>query len=482
MASGKVKVAGLLVGAMLLAVGCQRALLNGFLDPSQVGRFDKPGELQSIRQVVSIKDEPLDIEAARDPAPRDLEAIYQDYLIGPGDTINVLIYDLVGRGTESTFPRQVSETGSITLPELGLVKVGGLTYAQVEQRVAELLQQGGIIARNPQVTVTILERRHQNFEMLGGFFQPGSYQIPRPDFRLLDAIGLARDIQPGIETIYVVRSHAMPEEAAPATQAAAAEVPAIVPAAATVPSEAELQEILPGPTTAAATQEADGPRRLILVGDQWVEVPATATTAAEPTATPAAPTAPAGPDWIEAITEVGQHKILRIPVRELLRGDPRYNVVVRPDDKVYAWIGPVGEFYVMGQVYRPGVFVLTGRRLTVRMAIAAAGGLAPLAWPNRCELVRRYTDNQEEIIQLDLDAIFAGTQPDVALKPNDVLNIGSHPVAPFLATFRNAFRMTYGFGFVYDRNFADIDSYSARANPADVRRADRAQLFGSLFR
>jgi len=46
-------------------------------------------------------------------------------------------------------------------------------------------------------------------------------------------------------------------------------------------------------------------------------------------------------------------------------------------------------------------------------------------------------------------------------------------VAPFLYVVRNSFRFTYGFGFVYDRNFADQDAYSARANPAEVRRAQR---------
>ena len=74
-----------------------------------------------------------------------------------------------------------------------------------------------------------------------------------------------------------------------------------------------------------------------------------------------------------------------------------------------------------------------------------------------------------------------GTQPDVVLKPNDTLNVGTNAIAPFMATIRNAFRLTYGFGFVYDRNFADIDSYGAKANPSDVRRAQRASMFGVLF-
>jgi hypothetical protein len=37
--------------------------------------------------------------------------------------------------------------------------------------------------------------------------------------------------------------------------------------------------------------------------------------------------------------------------------------------------------------------------------------------------------------------------------------------------------MTYGFGFVYDRNFADIDAYGAQPNPALQQ-----ERFPNLFR
>lgn len=533
MASSNVKLAGLLVGVVVLGIGCKSLPSwpkNGFLDPSQVGRFSGPSMPQNIQNVVSIKDEPLDIESAREPGPQDLEPVSNDYVIGPGDTVNVVIYELLAEGTESPFMRQVSETGYISLPELGPVKLGGLTFLQAEQRVAELLQQADIL-RNPRVAVLVIERRHQNFELLGGITRPGTYQVPRPDFRLLDAISLAGDVQPGIETIYVIRAYEPPAAVQsqpvagqtgaalsaasspvagggvagmPAGQVAGgASAPATSPliprgdeglplASQSMPTEAEMAGVLPA---GAATQAAAGqPRKLIAVGDQWVEVPAAPETApATAAASAEAASMPAGlasspsqtratTDWAEAITEAGRQRILRIPVRDLMHGDPRYNVVIRTDDRIYAWLGPVGEFYVCGNVFRPGVFSLTGRRVTVRQAVIAAGGLSPLAWPDRCELVRRYNDNQEEIIQLNLDAIFAGTQPDVVLKPNDVLNVGTNAVAPFMATVRNAFRLTYGFGFVYDRNFADIDSYSSKQNPADIRRAQRTSLFGSLFK
>ena len=238
-------------------------------------------------------------------------------------------------------------------------------------------------------------------------------------------------MQPGIETVYVLRSYdyqtprvppAQPDATAPlAAMGGQASDAAIVLAGAAgqaqsapaLPNEGELQGVL-----GATGQVSAVPRKPIYIEGQWVEVPATSSAPGVTTgpsteaAGMATGAASAEVDWAAAITEGSRQRILRIPVRDLMRGDPRFNVVIRPNDKVYAWIGPVGEFYVNGNVYRPGVFSLTGRKITVRQAIVAAGGLSQLAIPERCELVRRYNDSQEEIIRLNLDAIFAGSQPE----------------------------------------------------------------------
>ncbi len=55
---------------------------------------------------------------------------------------------------------------------------------------------------------------------------------------------------------------------------------------------------------------------------------------------------------------------------------------------------------------------------------------------------------------MDLDKIFAGHAPDIYLKPNDSIMVGTNMIAPFLSALRGAFRITYGFGFLYDRNFS----------------------------
>jgi len=66
---------------------------------------------------------------------------------------------------------------------------------------------------------------------------------------------------------------------------------------------------------------------------------------------------------------------------------------------------------------------------------------------------------------VDLDKIASGEQPDFFIKPHDLINVGTHATARWRAVLRNAFRATYGFGFVYDRNFANKDFYGQTFNP-----------------
>ena len=160
----------------------------------------------------------------------------------------------------------------------------------------------------------------------------------------------------------------------------------------------------------------------------------------------------------------GRTRIIAVNLEKLRSGDPRMNVIIRDNDILHVPVLKVGEFYIMGEVGRPGVYSLTGRRITIKMALAAAGNFNSVAWPKNSLLIRRIGDSQEQLIPLDIAAIFRNEKADVFLKPNDVIAIGTDVRAPFIAVMRNAFRMTYGFGFIYDRNFAE---------PADRVHGDR---------
>ena len=87
--------------------------------------------------------------------------------------------------------------------------------------------------------------------------------------------------------------------------------------------------------------------------------------------------------------------------------------------------------------------------------MAAAGGLNQLAIPEKVDLVRIVGRDREATIRLNLAAIRQRTEPDLYVKPDDHIIIGTDFWATPLAVIRNGFRATYGFGFLLDRNFGN---------------------------
>jgi polysaccharide biosynthesis/export protein len=104
-----------------------------------------------------------------------------------------------------------------------------------------------------------------------------------------------------------------------------------------------------------------------------------------------------------------------------------------------------------------GVYSLTARKITLKQAIVSAGMFDQIAVPAQTDVIRRVQGDKEIFVQVDLDKVFEGSQPDVFLKPNDVVQVGTSWWAPFAAAVRGGFRFTYGFGFLYDRNFANYN-------------------------
>jgi hypothetical protein len=153
--------------------------------------------------------------------------------------------------------------------------------------------------------------------------------------------------------------------------------------------------------------------------------------------------------------EPDEVRVIRVPVEPLKRGELKYNIVIRPGDLIVVPNVTVGEYYMGGHVNSPGVYSLSGRKITLKNAVVSARGLDALAIPARTDVIRRVSPNEEIFVRVDLEKIFAGQMPDLYLKPDDQVMVGTNAIAPFLAAFRNAFRLTYGFGFIYDKNFAD---------------------------
>lgn len=101
-------------------------------------------------------------------APSVTESVVDDYVLGTGDELNILVFNHPNLSGETT----VDSVGNVAVPLLGAVSSSGLTAAQLGGTIERQLRQGGLL-RNPQVTVQVLTFRP--FYIDGEVENPGSY-------------------------------------------------------------------------------------------------------------------------------------------------------------------------------------------------------------------------------------------------------------------------------------------------------------------
>jgi polysaccharide export outer membrane protein len=129
---------------------------------------------------------PAGAPASAAPAPTTTPATTPaapagDYEVGPGDVIEVSVY---GNDDLSRIPT-VGTNGAISLPLLGEVQVAGLTVAEVQRKITNLLAKDYLV--NPQVEVKVREYQSQFVSVVGEVNSPGRKPI-RGRMRLVDAL------------------------------------------------------------------------------------------------------------------------------------------------------------------------------------------------------------------------------------------------------------------------------------------------------
>ncbi len=450
-----------LAGLVLGQLGCESDAW--LIDPSEQGRWEVDAiTLPILKSLESIEEQNTDPPNLTPVMPEDLIAEPSEYVIGPGDVVTISVLDLMEIGREAGMSLRVSDTGVFRHPILGDIGVSGRTAPQLEEEVARIVRQQGMV-KDPRVTVLIQEGRQNIFRIISEPWirniRPGLYAIIGPDFRLLDAVAMAGGVPPEVPKVYVIRQASLV-----ATQDAPAKLetdPADDPGevikgilrngdAALEPAP-EAQRAAPPQSLENSLDEPDADRPWVNVGGRWVRVEERV---GPPQARPAAAAGiVAQAEREDRLPEVVQ-RVIEVPFDLLVKGDLRYNVVVRPGDiiRVPAPIG--GSVFLAGHVARPGTYGLPGdQRLTLKRLIAAAGGFDAIAIPQRVDITRKINRDYEATVRLDLSEIYHGNEPDIYLKTDDLVNVGTNMVATPLAVIRSGFRMSYGFGFILDRNF-----------------------------
>ena len=148
--------------------------------------------------------------------------------------------------------------------------------------------------------------------------------------------------------------------------------------------------------------------------------------------------------------------VIEIEYNKLVRGDSSLNIVIKPGDAIYCDSGDVGVVYIDGEISRPGDYNLpTAGRLTLSRLVAAAGGVSELAIPERCDLIRRLDSDKEACVRISLLAIRNRGEPDLFLKRDDHIIVGTNFWALPLSRVRRDLSFPNSIGFQLDRNFGN---------------------------
>jgi polysaccharide biosynthesis/export protein VpsN len=147
----------------------------------------------------------------------------QDYHLRNGDLVETKVY-----GEDDLSARvRLNENGSVDLPLLPGVSLGGLTQTQACERIRQLYMKDFLV--DPLVSLTILEYGKSKVTVLGQVRTPGVYLFPANErLNLLQAIALAggyartgapgkihiKRVQDGKENVIKVDGRAMAKDEA----------------------------------------------------------------------------------------------------------------------------------------------------------------------------------------------------------------------------------------------------------------------------
>ena len=123
------------------------------------------------------------------PAAQPAGATIDDYRLGPGDTLGVLVF----QNPDLSLDVRVSESGLISYPLIGSLSVGGQTLIEAQIALAQALRSGGYV-RDPQVSLVLRQIRGNQVSVLGQVSRPGRFALEAFSTRVSDMLAAAGGI------------------------------------------------------------------------------------------------------------------------------------------------------------------------------------------------------------------------------------------------------------------------------------------------
>ena len=129
------------------------------------------------------------------PTELDLSDKDYDYTVGPGDVLQIIVWDhpeltipAGGERSSAESGNWVHNDGTIFYPYVGIIKVAGLRVTEIRDMVTNRLSK---YIEDPQVDVSVAAFRNKKIYITGEVKTPGLYPVTNVPTRLIDAIGEA---------------------------------------------------------------------------------------------------------------------------------------------------------------------------------------------------------------------------------------------------------------------------------------------------
>lgn len=122
-----------------------------------------------------------------------------DYPLAAGDAIRVQVF----QNPELTLETRISDSGTISFPLIGTIRLGGLPVNAAEKKIADALKSGGFL-QNPQVTLLLTQVRGSQVSVLGQVGRPGRFPLETASTRLSDMLANAGGATPGGDDVVIV--------------------------------------------------------------------------------------------------------------------------------------------------------------------------------------------------------------------------------------------------------------------------------------
>lgn len=328
---------------------------------------------------------------ATEPAKKEV-LVSPDYTLGTGDLVRINVYGSPDMLTEA----RLSATGKITFPLIGEIKLGGISPAQAEKKIADLLEQGSFV-KKAQVNLVVVQFQSQFVSVLGDVYKPGKYPLDRPS-NLSDILALAGGSTPnGSDMITHIRTVD----------------------GKSIRHEYDLRDLI---------SNADAASNPKVMGDDIVFINAREVSVLGQVNRPgkysviggvrtvldflsqAGGIAPTGADKIIVITNRNGKTIKHEIDVDLLyqKGDTSTNFELAHGDSIYVPRTPI--FYIYGEVQRSGSFRLE-RNMNVAQALSTGGGLTPRGTERGIKIKRQVKGVLETL----------DSKPSDILQPEDVV-------------------------------------------------------------